>query len=184
MPTQTQTQSKTTTDHETIRRWAEKRGAVPSTAAPTRGAKDAGVIRLGFPGFAGERALQKISWAEFFDKFDKEGLAFVFQEKTAAGKTSSFNQLVKRTPISARGTRSRSAGVKKTETKRAGGAKRTTKRAATKRAATKRAGATTKRPAGTKRTSAAKRTGTTKRVGATKRPTKRIGGRSRARSGG
>lgn len=154
------TTSKTTTDHDIIRRWAEKRGAVPSTVARTRSAKDVGVIRLDFPGFSGEGSLQQISWDEFFDKFDTEGLAFVFQEKTAAGRTSNFNRFVKR-----EAARSRMAAKRMTPAKRTAGrgtkktaAKTSAKRPAAKRPATKRAGAPKRSTASSARRTTKKRT--------------------------
>lgn len=147
------TTSKTTTDHDIIRRWAEKRGAVPSTVARTRSAKDVGVIRLDFPGFSGEGSFQQISWDEFFARFDTEGLAFVFQEKTSAGRTSNFNRFIKReTP------RSKLAARRMTPAKRTG----------TKKTAAK---ASAKRSAATKRTSSPKRAAksTTRRRTTTKK---------------
>lgn len=160
--------SKTTTDHETIRRWAEKRKAVPTTVARTRSAKDVGVIRLDFPGFSGEGSLAAISWDEFFDKFDDEGLAFVFQEKTAAGKRSNFNRFVKREGQAKRAGSRRVAAPKRTTSKRA--AARTTKRAAAPKRTTKRA-AEPKRA--TPRKAAPKRTTKTTAKRATKRASAR-----------
>jgi hypothetical protein len=54
------------------------------------------MIRLDFPGFSGEGSLEEISWDEFFDAFDKNELALLYQEKTATGKRSNFNKLVSR----------------------------------------------------------------------------------------
>jgi len=88
--------SKTTTDHEEIRRWAEERGAKPSAVKGTGGEEDVGIIRLDFPGYSGEGRLEEISWEEFFQKFDESGLALVYQEQTADGDTSNFNKLVRR----------------------------------------------------------------------------------------
>jgi hypothetical protein len=88
--------SHVTTDHETIRKWAEARGAKPARVKGTGSKNDPGVLRLDFPGYTGEDTLEEISWEEFFDKFDKEKLAFVYQEETAAGERSNFNKLVSR----------------------------------------------------------------------------------------
>ena len=88
--------SRTTTDHDEIRRWAEARGARPSTVKRTEHEGEAGIIRLNFPGYSGENSLEDISWEEFFDKFEESQLALVYQEKTAGGKRSNFNKLVKR----------------------------------------------------------------------------------------
>lgn len=91
--------SHTTTDHDTIRRWAEERGGKPSSVKATGNdgnVRDVGIIRLDFPGYSGEGDLEEITWEEFFEKFDESELALVYQEKTADGETSNFNKLVSR----------------------------------------------------------------------------------------
>jgi hypothetical protein len=96
MATKTQHTSRTTTDHEEIRRWAEDRGAKPACVRGTGGRNDVGMLRLDFPGYTGEDKLQQISWDDWFKKFDKEDLALVYQETTAEGQKSNFNKLVSR----------------------------------------------------------------------------------------
>lgn len=86
--------SKTTQDHNEIRQWCEARGGKPSHVIGTGSSKDAGLLRIDFPGYSGEGKLEPISWDDFFKKFDERGLAFVYQEKTADGKQSNFNKLV------------------------------------------------------------------------------------------
>ena len=56
------------------------------------------MIRLEFPGYSRSRdeSLQEIDWDEFFEKFDANGLALVYQEKTAGGQKSNFNKLISR----------------------------------------------------------------------------------------
>jgi hypothetical protein len=87
--------SKTTQDHEEIRRWAEERGARPAAVSSTETDDRTGIIRLEFPGTpnAKDDALEEISWDEWFDKFDASGLEFNYQQKTAAGQRSNFNKL-------------------------------------------------------------------------------------------
>ncbi len=85
-----------TTSHDTIRRWAEARNARPSCVRGTGDEDDPGVIRLDFPGYSGEESLQEISWDEWFDKFDAQRLALLYQEKTESGDKSNFNKLVSR----------------------------------------------------------------------------------------
>jgi len=86
-----------TTDHDEIRQWAEGRGAHPACVKGTgRRSQDIGMVRLDFPGFSGEQSLQRITWDEFFKAFDKNGLALVYQEKTASGQRSNFNKFIKR----------------------------------------------------------------------------------------
>jgi hypothetical protein len=94
--------SSTTTDHETIRRWVEERGGWPAEVAATAREGDTGIIRVDFPGFSGEGSLQRISWDEWFRKFDESGLAFVYEESTAGGQRSNFNKLVSRETAQAR----------------------------------------------------------------------------------
>jgi hypothetical protein len=96
------TQSNVTTDHELIRRWAEKRGAHPAAVKSTAKDGDTGIIRLDFPGYSGEDSLIEISWDDFFEKFDDKELALVYQEHTADGQLSNFNKLVSRNSVSER----------------------------------------------------------------------------------
>jgi hypothetical protein len=90
-------ESKTTTDHDEIRRWAEERGGKPARVKGTEaGEDDAGILRIDFPGGAGEEQLEHISWDEWFQKFDEQGLAAVIQERKSDGDDSTFIKLVKR----------------------------------------------------------------------------------------
>lgn len=86
--------SKTTTDHGTIRDWAERRGAVPATVEGTeQGDEEAGILRFEF---RKDADLEPIDWDAFFEKFDDSGLAFLYQDKTASGKISRFHKFVRR----------------------------------------------------------------------------------------
>jgi hypothetical protein len=85
-----------TTDHEFIRQWAEARRAKPTCVRGTGGGGDTGVLRLDFPGYSGRGKLQPISWDDWFEKFDEQNLALLYQEKTRDGKKSNFNKLVSR----------------------------------------------------------------------------------------
>ena len=89
-------ESKTTTDHEEIRRWAEEREGRPASVRGTGSGDDVGLLRIDFPGGAGEDKLEPISWEEFFEKFDEKKLAFVYQENTKDGGESRFFKLVNR----------------------------------------------------------------------------------------
>ncbi len=88
--------SQTTTDHEQIRQWAEDRGAHPACVRGTGGGEDIGMIRLDFPGYSGGDSLEEITWDEFFEKFDEQGLALLYQDTTARGQKSNFNKLIAR----------------------------------------------------------------------------------------
>ena len=88
--------SSVTTDHQQIQHWAEERGAQPSCVRGTGKRGDTGLLRLDFPGYSGAESLEHISWDEFFEKFDENGLALVYQDTTAAGEKSNFNKLISR----------------------------------------------------------------------------------------
>jgi hypothetical protein len=93
--------SKSTTDHNEIRKWVEERGGKPAAVKATGGGDDPGIIRVMFPAFGDDSALKEISWDEFFRKFDENNLAFLYQEKKASGEQSTFNKFVKRETVSA-----------------------------------------------------------------------------------
>jgi hypothetical protein len=87
--------SQTTTDHEEIREWAEARGGVPACVRGTGSKQDTGMIRIEFSAESKPK-LQQIAWEDWFEKFDENKLALVYQDKTARGQPSRFNKIVKR----------------------------------------------------------------------------------------
>ncbi|HVN20948.1 MAG TPA: hypothetical protein VMU05_19335 [Dongiaceae bacterium] len=91
--------SRTLTNHEEIRRWAEERGARPSAVRRTHSDDSTGIIRLDFPGYSGENSLEEISWDEWFEDFEDRNLALVVQDQTADGEQSNFNKLVSRESV-------------------------------------------------------------------------------------
>jgi hypothetical protein len=88
--------SRMTTDHDEIRRWAESRGGKPAVVRDTAGKSGAGVLRIDFPGYSGGDTLEPIPWEDFFRTFDERQLALVYQERTKAGRTSRFARIVAR----------------------------------------------------------------------------------------
>jgi hypothetical protein len=88
-------ESKTTTDHDEIRKWVEAHDGSPAAVRGT-GNGDLGVLRIDFPGGAGEDRLEHVSWDDWFETFDTEGLAFLYQERKASGEDSTFFKLVSR----------------------------------------------------------------------------------------
>jgi len=145
--------AKTTTDHKEIRKWVEAHGGRPAHVKQTGRSTDPGILRVDFPGFTGEDTLERISWSEWFDAFDKKQLAFIYQDSPR----SRFNKLVARESASA--TTRRAGAAKRTAAKRS-----TRKRTAAKRPSAKR---TTVKRTTVKRTTAKRPTG--------KRPTARRG---------
>lgn len=67
--------SKTTKDHEEIRRWAESRHAVPSEVEGTHRSGEPGILRFEFPRARNRNEL-------------------LYQAKTADGQQSNFNKLI------------------------------------------------------------------------------------------
>ena len=87
-------ESRTTTDHDTIRRWAEARGGRPATVTDTKADDEAGILRIAFPDGGDEARLEPIDWPDFFEKFDREQLAFLYQDETKRGEPSRFFKFV------------------------------------------------------------------------------------------
>jgi hypothetical protein len=87
-------QAKTTTDHNKIRKWAEQRGGVPSSVTETGNDGDPGILRLDFK--PKDEELGKIRWEDFFEKFEKENLAFLYQDQADDGSESRFHKFVQR----------------------------------------------------------------------------------------
>jgi hypothetical protein len=159
----TRAAAKTTTDHDEIRRWVEKNGGCPARVKATgRGKNDPGILRIDYPGFSGQDTLVKMDWDEWFEAFDVNRLAFLYQPRTRFSKLVSRSTTARRTA-----TAGRRGGAKKTAT-------RAPKRGTARRATAKTGTTTAKR--GTKR-SAARSTRTAKRPA--KRTTKRTGRSSR-----
>ncbi|HET8600960.1 MAG TPA: hypothetical protein VFL99_11595 [Segeticoccus sp.] len=89
-------ESHTTTDHDEIRRWVEEHDGTPASVRDTSQGSDPGVLRIDFPGGTGEGELEHLSWDDWFEKFDDNELAFLYQEKKSSGEDSTFFKLVKR----------------------------------------------------------------------------------------
>lgn len=96
MTGKTGSQTKTTTDHDEIRRWVEEHGGTPAIVRDTRDHGEGGVLRIDFPGGAGEDELEPVSWEEWFEIFEDNELAFVYQEEKTSGEDSTFFKLVRR----------------------------------------------------------------------------------------
>jgi hypothetical protein len=84
--------AKTTTEHETIRNWVEKRGGFPARVTGTgkAGEKADGVLRIDFADPTD--GLERITWYDFFEAFEQNKLAFLYQDEPK----SRFVKLVSR----------------------------------------------------------------------------------------
>jgi len=86
--------SKTTVEHDEIRRWVSERGGYPARVKGTD--KKGGLLRIDYPGYSGEETLQPITWTEFFKGFEQNQLAFLYEDETKDGEESRFSKLVSR----------------------------------------------------------------------------------------
>jgi hypothetical protein len=84
--------AETTTDHRTIRKWAEAHGGKPAAVERTHNDEDTGIVRIMFPESEASThdALVEISWDEFFRQFEESKLALVYE------KDSRFNKIIGR----------------------------------------------------------------------------------------
>lgn len=65
----------------------------PAHVKNTGGKDDPGVRRIDFPGYSGQQSLEQISWDAFFEYFDENQLAFLYQDQNR------FNKLVNRDSV-------------------------------------------------------------------------------------
>ena len=89
-------ETRTTTDHDEIRRWVEDHDGRPVHVRSSGGGDDPGVLRIDFPGGTGDERFEELDWDEWFQKFDESNLALLYQEHKADGSDSTFNKLVDR----------------------------------------------------------------------------------------
>lgn len=89
-------EAKVTTDHRKIQQWTEERGGWPARVKGTNKANNSGILRIDYEGFTGEDTLERISWDEFFEGFEENELAFLYQDKVSGGKSSRFSKLIDR----------------------------------------------------------------------------------------
>lgn len=73
--------ARTTTSHDEIRKWVEKRGGHPAVVAETQDSRGrgGGLLRIDYdePGGNDDTRLKRIGWDEFFRIFDENDLAFL-----------------------------------------------------------------------------------------------------------
>lgn len=73
-----------TTDHQTIRKWAEERGGHPAQVKGT-----GGLLRIDFG--EPEESLEQIGWEDFFKVFDQRKIKFLYDPE----HKSRFNKFVR-----------------------------------------------------------------------------------------
>jgi hypothetical protein len=85
-------EAKQTTDHDDIRKWVEERGGHPARVKGTSSDDSPGILRIDYPGFSGEDTLEEITWDQFFEAFEDNDLAFLYQDED----DSRFSKLISR----------------------------------------------------------------------------------------
>jgi hypothetical protein len=89
-------ETNTTTDHSEIKHWVEDHDGVPASVRGTDSGDEAGVLRIDFPGGSSTDELEHIEWDTWFDKFETQSLAFLYQARKSSGEDSTFFKLVRR----------------------------------------------------------------------------------------
>lgn len=87
--------TRATIDHEEIREFVDRTGGCPARVKQTGAGEDPGILRIDYPGFSGKDTLEKISWDTFFDWFERNELAFIYQPDSL----TRFNKLVSRDAV-------------------------------------------------------------------------------------
>ena len=95
--------AKTTTNHQEIKRWVEQRGGYPARVKGTDAEGGSGRLVIDYPGYSGTQTLERISWEEFFEGFEENNLAFLYQDETSSGGESRFSKLIERTAAAGKG---------------------------------------------------------------------------------
>ena len=94
--TSTDYQTKATIDHNKIRAWAGNRGGRPATVRATGGEEEPGLLRIEFDEPREGGSLEEVSWEAFFEQFEEDHLAFVYQDELKEGGFSRFCKFVDR----------------------------------------------------------------------------------------
>ena len=96
-----------TTDHDTIRRWAESHGGKPAAVERTHKGGDVGIIRIMFPEAQRSKHddLVGISRDEFFNEFEERRLALLYEKDSLFSKIVGRDTVEKREHGDHRGSR-------------------------------------------------------------------------------
>ena len=80
--------AETTTDHDTIRKWAESKGGKPAAVSRTHDDDHVGIVRIMFPDAENSEhgSLTEIGWDEFFRQFEDSELALLYEPDSMFSK--------------------------------------------------------------------------------------------------
>lgn len=88
-----ETTQEKTKDHKKIKRWVEERDGRPAVVESTFDeSKNDGLLRIDFQ--EKDQELKHLSWDQFFEIFDSNGIEFLYQDKKENGEKSSFCKFV------------------------------------------------------------------------------------------
>jgi hypothetical protein len=85
-----------TVDHAQIQEWVEERGGRPAIFNGEVIEDQDGVLRIDFHEHTAGQTLEPISWQEFFEQFEQQGLAFVYQDETSGDVPSRYFRFTRR----------------------------------------------------------------------------------------
>ncbi len=91
--------TKVTTDHDEIRKWAHERGGKPAIPRMTFHNDQEGdhtAIRILFPDTPGQDQLEEVTWPHLFRVFEEKHLAFAYQDRTRDGEVSHYFDFIQR----------------------------------------------------------------------------------------
>jgi hypothetical protein len=87
--------SKITTDHDIIKRWIQEREGRPATIEGHEEEDGPEALRVKFEDIKNENEkLETIGWDQFFEYFDDEHFAFLYQDETVDGEVSHFYRFI------------------------------------------------------------------------------------------
>lgn len=78
MRDQRPTTTRTTTDHDEIREWVEARDAKPACVTESVEGDDRRILDIDVPGTEHDENLENVPWDAFFERFERENLAFEY----------------------------------------------------------------------------------------------------------
>ncbi len=81
-------QGKITTDRQTIKEWTKARKGWPALIRKMTAAGVEIALSIVFPGYEADEIVCRLTWDEFFDKFDQLKLVFVYEEDDRNHKLS------------------------------------------------------------------------------------------------
>ncbi len=79
-------QGKLTTDKEKIKQWIQTYKGWPAIKLMETADSIETVLAIVFPGGEGDHVIRRLSWEEFFQKFDQLKLVFLYEEATGNQK--------------------------------------------------------------------------------------------------